>query len=277
MKAAMRRFLRQPWAVLGLFFLALLAALGLAAPWLLPTSPWAMVGRPLQPPLASWRLPLGTDLLGRDVLAGLIYGARVSLAIGVLSTLVTLAVGVGVGALAGYVGGWLDEFLMGFSDLFQVIPGLFLAVILVAVLEPSWYSVVLAISLNAWPPVARLVRGEFLGLRRREFALAAEALGVATPRILWAHLLPNALAPILVLASFVMAAAILGESALSFLGLGNAESMSWGFMIDAARNLVRQAWWLSLWPGLALVSTVLAVNRVGEGLRVALDVRGAVR
>lgn len=269
------RFMGQPGAVIGLLFLAAIGLAALAAPWLYPASPWAMVGKPLQPPFASLALPLGTDLLGRDVLAGVFYGARVSLAVGLLSTLATLLVGVVVGALAGYLGGLLDSLLMRVSDLFQVLPGLFLAVILVAILEPSLFSLVLAISLTAWPPVARLVRSEFLSLRQREFVLAARTAGVHPLRIVFVELLPNAMAPILVLASFVMATAIISESALSFLGLGDAQAMSWGSMIDAARNLVRQAWWLSLWPGLALVGTVLAVNRVGEGLRVALDVRGA--
>ncbi|MFT4199087.1 MAG: ABC transporter permease [Pseudoxanthomonas sp.] len=268
---ALRGFARQPGAVVAAGFLLLLALLAIAAPWLYPVSPWAMVARPLTPPFGSLQVPLGSDLLGRDVLAGLIHGARTSLGIGAASTLATLLAGVAAGALAGYFGGWVDHVLMWISDAFQVLPGLFLAVILVAVLAPSTGSVVLAISLSSWPPVARIVRSEFAGLREREFVLAARVAGLPPLRIVFIEILPNALAPILVLASFVLAATILSESALSFLGLGDPASVSWGYMIDAARNLARQAWWLGVWPGLAIMATVLAANRVGEGLRRALQ------
>lgn len=271
--SAVRRFLRQPAPLAGLLFLLILGVLALAAPWLYPQSAWAMVAPPLQPPLATWQWPLGTDLLGRDPLAGLLFGARVSLGIGLLTLLSTLSLGILVGALAGYFGGLLDSVLMRLSDIFQVIPGLFLAVILVAILEPSTFSLVLALTLAAWPPVARIVRSEFLTLRQREFVLAARTAGLGPWHIVFVEILPNALPPVLALAGLVMATAILGESALSFLGLGNPEAMSWGSMIDGARNLARQAWWLSVWPGLAILFTVLAVHQVGEGLRVAANVR----
>lgn len=275
-RSAWQRFRAQPGALASAAFLLALGALALAAPWLFAESPWAMVAAPLQPPLQSLHLPLGSDLLGRDPLVGLCYGARVSLSIGLLSTLATLTLGVLVGAIAGYAGGLLDSLLMRLADVFQVIPGLFLAVILVAILEPSIFSLVLAVSLAAWPPVARIVRNEVLGLRQREFVLAARTAGLGPLHILFVEILPNALPPVLSLVGLVMTAAILGESALSFLGLGDPESMSWGAMIDAARNLARQAWWLSLWPGLAILSTVLAVHRVGEGLRIAFNVRERV-
>ncbi|TBU87988.1 ABC transporter permease [Stutzerimonas kirkiae] len=267
------RFARQPAAMASLLFLLALGVLALLAPWLYPQTPWAMVAPPLQPPLASRQWPLGTDLLGRDPLAGLLFGARVSLGIGLLTLFSTLSLGVLAGALAGYFGGWLDSVLMRLSDIFQVIPGLFLAVILVAILEPSTFSLVLALTLAAWPPVARIVRSEFLALRQREFVLAARTAGLGPWHIAFVEILPNALPAVLALAGLVMATAILGESALSFLGLGDPEAMSWGTMIDGARNLARQAWWLSLWPGLAILFTVLAVHQVGEGLRVACNVR----
>lgn len=274
--SAWRRFARQPGAMAAAVFLALLAVLAIAAPWIHPVSPWTMVARPLTPPFSGVQAPLGSDLLGRDVLAGLLYGARLSLGIGTLSTLATLLAGIVVGALAGYLGGRAERALMWVTDAFQMVPSLFLAVILVAVLAPSTGSVVLAIALSSWPPVARIVRSEFAGLRRREFVLAARVAGLRPWRIVFVEILPNALAPILVLASFVLATAILAESALSFLGLGDPASISWGYMIDAARNLVRQAWWLSVWPGLAIVATVLAVNRVGEGVRRALHLHERV-
>ena len=274
--STVRRFLRQPGAVFGAGFLLLLGALALAAPWLYPATPWAMVAPPLQPPFANGQWWLGTDMLGRDPVAGLLFGARVSLTIGLLTTLATLLLGIVVGAVAGYFGGWLDAVLMRLTDVFQVIPGLFLAVILVAILEPSLFSLVLAITLAAWPPVARIVRSEFMRLRQQDFVLAARTSGVRPLAIVFVEILPNALPPVLSLVGLVMAAAILGESALSFLGLGDPEAMSWGAMIDSARNLARQAWWLSLWPGLAILATVLAVHRVGEGLRVAFNVREQV-
>ncbi|BBP83449.1 MULTISPECIES: ABC transporter permease [unclassified Pseudomonas] len=274
--SVLRRFLRQPGAVSSAGFLLLLGALALAAPWLYPATPWAMVAPPLQPPFTHAQWLLGTDMLGRDPLAGLVFGARISLSIGLSTTVATLLLGIAVGAIAGYSGRWVDAVLMRLTDVFQVIPGLFLAVILVAILEPSPFSLVLAITLTAWPPVARIVRSEFLRLRQLDFVLAARTSGVSPLAIVFVEILPNALPPVLSLVGLVMAAAILGESALSFLGLGDPEAMSWGAMIDSARNLARQAWWLSLWPGLAILATVLAAHRVGEGLRLAFDVREQV-
>lgn len=265
------RLLRQRSAAASAVYLAVLAVLALAAPLLHPESPWAMVAQPLLPPFQEARHLLGTDMLGRDLLAGLLYGARVSLLVGSAATVLTLLVGIGVGALAAYIGGWVDAALMWITEFFLIMPSLFLAVILVAILEPSLYSVVLAIALVAWPPVARIVRSEFLSLREREFVLAARVVGQKPLRIVFTQILPNALTPILVVAGFIMAAAILTEAALAFLGLGDPEAMSWGFMINAARNLLRQAWWMSLWPGLAILVTVLAVNRLTEGVRIALQ------
>lgn len=269
----LRHFTQQPGAMLAAAFLLLLTLLAIAAPWLYPGSPWGMVARPLTPPFSDLRAPLGSDLLGRDLLAGLIHGARASLTIAVLSMLTTLLAGAVVGALAGYVGGWVDRVLMWLSDALQMVPGLFLAVILVAVLAPSAGSVVLAISLSSWPPVARIVRSEFSRLRQREFVLAARVAGLSSTRIICTEILPNAIAPILVLAGFVLATALLSESALSFLGLGDPTAISWGYMIDAARSLIRRAWWLGLWPGLAIVATVLSAHQLGEGLRRALQLR----
>ena len=201
----------------------------------------------------------------------MLYGARVSLSVGVLATLATLLTGLLVGALAGYFGGWLDAVLMRVAEFFQIIPQLVLAVILVAVLEPSLGTIVLAIALVAWPAVARLVRSEFLSLRQREFVQAARVLGQAPLAIVFRQILPNALAPLLVTLSFVMATAILTEAALAFLGLGDPDAMSWGYMINASRGMLRDAWWMSLMPGLAILFCVLAVNRVGEGLRIAFE------
>jgi peptide/nickel transport system permease protein len=267
----LKRFVRQPSALIGAVFLLVLAALAIAAPWLTSSSPWEMNSQPMLAPFhdpAHW---LGSDLLGRDLGIGLLYGARVSLAVGVLTSLATLLMGLLVGAIAGYFGGWVDGVLMRIAEFFQIIPQLVLAVILVAVLEPSLGTIVLAIALVAWPAVARLVRSEFLTLRQREFVQAARVLGQSPWGIISQQILPNALAPLLVVMTFVMATAILTESALAFLGLSDPEAMSWGYMINASRGLLRDAWWMSFLPGLAIALCVLAVNQVGEGLRVAFE------
>ncbi|KAF1030779.1 MAG: Glutathione transport system permease protein GsiD [Pseudomonas sp.] len=266
-----RRFIRQPSALLGALFLLLLVLLAIAAPWLTDSSPWDMNTQPLLAPFHDRAHWLGSDLLGRDIGAGLLYGARVSLLVAALTSLLTLLVGVVVGAIAGYFGGWLDGVLMRIAEFFQIVPQLVLAVILVAVLEPSLGTIVLAISLVAWPAIARLVRSEFLTLRQREFVQAARVLGQSPLTIITRQILPNALGPLLVVMTFVTAMAILTEAALAFLGLGDPEAMSWGYMINASRGVLRDAWWMSVLPGLAIVLCVLAVNRVGEGLRVAFE------
>ncbi|MGY2402339.1 ABC transporter permease [Pseudomonas sp. SDO5271_S396] len=269
--AVLGRFVRQPAALAGALFLVVLAVLALAAPWLTHSSPWEMNTAPMLAPFhdpAHW---LGSDLLGRDLGSGLLYGARVSLSVAALATLATLLVGLLVGAVAGYFGGWVDGVLMRIAEFFQIIPQLVLAVILVAVLEPSLGTIVLAIALVAWPGVARLVRSEFLTLRQREFVQAARVLGQSPLGIIREQILPNALAPLLVVMTFVMATSILTEAALAFLGLSDPEAMSWGYMINASRGLLRDAWWMSFLPGLAIMLCVLAVNRVGEGLRVAFE------
>ncbi|MFM0740184.1 ABC transporter permease [Paraburkholderia xenovorans] len=261
-----RRFSHSPGARAGVIFLAVVALVALSAPLWLP-SPWNMAGEPLLPPLRHLAHPLGTDMLGRDELIGLLWGARVSLFVGLAATVATLALGASIGAIAGWCGGRIDSALMAVTELFQTIPQFALAVTIAAVLGASLESTVVAISVASWPAIARLVRGEFIGLARREFVLAARVAGERPALLVWRQILPHVVAPLTVLAALMVAAAILTESALSFLGLGDPSLMSWGFMIGAARNVVRDAWWLSIWPGLAIVATALAINRVGEGLR----------
>jgi len=202
-----------------------------------------------------------------------IYGARISLLIGLVSTVVALLIGVTLGAVAGYFGGWIDAALMRFTELFQAVPSFALAIVLVAIFQPSVNSIVVAIAIVSWPPVARLVRSEFLTLRQRDFVQAALLAGQSTPRIILTQILPNAMSPIIVMASLMVATAILLESSLSFLGLGDPNQMSWGYMVGAARTVLRQAWWMALFPGLAIVLTVLALNLVGEGLSDGLNTR----
>ena len=267
------RLVRHRSAAIGLAILALVIAAAVLAPILYPQSPWRMVGRPFLAPYAMERFPLGTDALGRDVLSGLLHGASVSLMIGLVSTLVALVIGVPLGAVAGYLGGVVDDLAMRFTELFQTIPSFALAIVLVAILQPSLSSIVLAIALVSWPPVTRLVRGEVLSLRSRDYVQAAVTLGQTTPRIIFGQVLPNTIVPIIVMASLMIATAILLESSLSFLGLGDPNLMTWGYMVGAGRTRLIDAWWISFFPGLAILLTVLALNLVGEGLADALNPR----
>ena len=268
-----RRLARNRGAVIGLALLALVVLVAVLAPLLYQQSPWRMVQRPFLPPMALDGFWFGTDTLGRDIGAGLAHGARVSLLIGLVSTVVALAIGIPLGAVAGYFGGRWDDALMRFTEFFQTIPSFALAIVIVAILEHSLSSIVLAIALVIWPPVARLVRGEFLSLRSREYVQAAILSGLSPAAIIFRQILPNSLSPIIVLASLMVASAILLESALSFLGLGDPNVMSWGYMIGAGRTVLRQAWWICVFPGLAIVLTVLALNLIGEGLNDALNPR----
>ena len=267
------RFRANKGGLIGLVLLALIVAVALLAPMLFPGNPWKMVARPFVPPFEGMKFPLGTDTVGRNVAAGLAYGGRVSLLVGLVSTLAALLIGIPVGALAGYFGGRIDDLLMRVTEFFQTVPSFALAIVIVAIFQPSVVSITLAIGIVSWPPVARLVRGEVMSLRQREYIEASILQGLSTPAIILRQILPNAVSPIIVMASLMVASAILLESSLSFLGLGDPNLMSWGYMIGAARTVIRQAWWLSLFPGVAIVLTVLALNLIGESLNDALNPR----
>ncbi|AOY95193.1 ABC transporter permease [Cupriavidus sp. USMAA2-4] len=271
MKSFLLRYSRNYGAVAGLLVLLAVIALAVLAPLVYEDSPWLMVAEPLTRPFTDGAYPFGTDMLGRDITAGLVYGARVSLLVGVISTGVALVFGILIGSVAGYCGGRVDDVLMRFTEFFQTIPQLAMAVVIVAIFNPTIYSIVGAISVVSWPPVARLVRGEFLTLKQREFVQAAVVIGQKPLRIIFTQILPNAMSPIIVSASFMVATAILTESALAFLGLGDRNMMSWGFMIGAARTMIREAWWMSVWPGVAILLTVLSINLIGEGLNDAMN------
>jgi peptide/nickel transport system permease protein len=271
-----RAFARNRGAVVGVVLLLAVFALGILAPVLFPFSPWDMRGVPFMPP-GEMGFLLGSDSLGRDVAAGIAHGATVSLLVGAVSTVAALAIGVSLGALAGYGGGRMDDAVMRFTEFFQTIPSFVFAVVLVAIFTPSLASIVVAIAVVSWPPVTRVVRAEFLSLRTREFVQAAEVLGRSRTAIVFREILPNALSPIIVLASLMVATAILLESSLSFLGLGDPNMMSWGFLIGSGRSVIRLAWWMSVFPGIAIFLTVLALNLVGEGLNDALNPRLARR
>jgi peptide/nickel transport system permease protein len=268
-----RRFARNRGALIGLLILLAVIAVAALAPLVYPQSPWRMVGRPFMAPFAVDRFPLGTDTLGRDVASALMHGARVSLLIGLVSTAFALLIGVPLGAVAGYAGGLVDDALMRFTEFFQTIPSFALAIVVVAILQPSLSSIVIAIAIVSWPPVARLIRGEVMSLRSREYVQAAVTLGQGTGRIVFGQVLPNTMAPLIVMASLMVASAILLESSLSFLGLGDPNMMSWGYLVGAGRTRLIDAWWISFFPGLAIFLTVLALNLVGEGLNDALNPR----
>lgn len=272
MKDFFKRLLRQPGGAVGTLILVAIVAMALGADGLYPGDPWAMVAEPNLPPLSPGH-PFGTDMLGRDVAAGVVHGARVSLLIGAIATVFAVLLGTVLGATAGYHGGWVDDVIMRFTEIFQTIPGFLLALLMVAIFGPSIYSIVGAIAVISWPSVARLVRAEFLSLRSRDFVKAAVLGGQSSTRIVFSQILPNTLSPIVVAASLMMATAILLESAISFLGLGDRGLVSWGFMIGAGRTTLLQSWWLSAIPGAAIFLTVLGLNLVGDALNQALSPR----
>lgn len=265
------RFLGNPRVLLGLIWLTLVVVGALAAPLIAPLDPFAISGRPFVRPLDGF--VFGTDSLGRSVWSGLVHGARTTLLIAVVATVAAVAFGGLLGALSGFYAGRVDNLLMRLTEFFQTIPSFIFAILLVAVLSPSTTSVVVAIATVSWPPIARIVRAEVMSLRSREFIQAAITLGERDGVILFRQILPNALSPLIVTGSLLVATAILTESALSFLGLGAPNFMSWGFMIGAGRSFLRDSWWLVAIPGIAILLTVLSINLVGEGLNDALNPR----
>jgi peptide/nickel transport system permease protein len=267
-----RRFFSHPTALFGFAVFVAIVMIALAAPLLFARGPFAIVGMPLLPPGAPG-LPAGSDVLGRNMMIGLAYGARVSLLVGISATLCATCVGILLGALAGYYGGLVDDLLMRMTEFFQIIPAFVLLMVLVAFLQPSLESAVIGIALISWPQVARVVRGEFLTLRSREFVEAARTLGMRDTAIIFTQILPNALPPIVVISSMMVGNAILAESALSFLGLGDPNLLSWGSMIGGARSAMWVAWWTTVLPGVSIMVTVLALNFVGDGLNDALNPR----
>ena len=267
-----RRFCRNRSAVVGLFILAIVILIAASANILFPEDPFKLVGQSMSAPLENGFL-LGSDTLGRDVAAGMAHGARVSLLIGLLATTVAVSLGVLLGAFAGYFGGWIDDVLMRLTEMFQTIPSFIFAILIVAIMKPSINSVVIAIAVVSWPAVARLVRGEFMAMRNREFVQACHIIGMSDWRIMVREILPNCLSPIIVSGSLMVATAILIESGLAFLGLGDPNIISWGFQIGAGRTVLRSAWWVCTFPGIAIMFTVLAINLVGEGLNDAMNPR----
>lgn len=269
----LKRLCKNPTAVFGLLLLALVISMALSAPFVFPKDPLSLAGRPLQWPLANSRFWLGTDASGRDIAAQIFYGARVSLLIGLVSTAFSITIGVAIGAFAGYYGGIVDDILMRITEAFQTLPNFLLLLVLIAVFGSAITTVTIAIGLVSWPAAARLTRAEFLTLRNREFVQACRTIGMRDVRIAFLEVLPNALPPVIVYASVIMAVAILLESALAFLNLSDPNIPSWGNLIGAGRNVLRNQWYVSAIPGLAILVTVLAVSLVGQGLNDALNPR----
>lgn len=273
MQSLRRRLARSASFVTGAALLTLVAAMALLGPLLYPEGPWVTVGAPMTWPGADPLRPLGTDALGRDLLASLLHGARVSLLIGAAATAAALGAGLLVGAVAGYRGGWVEDALMRLTDAVQTVPPFLLAIVVVLIVKPSAGSIVGAIALISWPTVARLVRAEFMRLREADFVSAARLMGMSPARIVVTQMLPNALPPVIVSASIMVASAILIESGLAFLGLGDPNVVSWGTMVGLGRSDFRAGWYLVVVPGLAIMLSVLALNLLGDGLNDALNAR----
>ena len=272
---AVRAFSRNRTAVAGIIVIGALYAVALLTPLVAPHDPLfqgnLVTERFVGPSPAH---PLGTDQFARDVLSRLLYGARISLSIGFLAVAISVTIGTTLGAVAGFLGGFVDTLIMRFVDMVISFPRLVLLITIIALFEPSIFLITAVLGLTLWPSTARIVRGEVLSLKEREFVQAAEALGYSRPRIIFRHLIPNALAPVIVAATLGIGNTIVLEAGLSFLGLGvQPPTPSWGTMVDAGRGNLLDAWWLSTFPGLAIVFTVLSFNLVGDGLRDALDPR----
>ncbi len=265
-----RMFVKNGAAVTGLGILTLVTLVTLFGPYVYDVDPFDIVWAPRSPPGTRGYL-LGTDYLGRDLVAGIVYGGRATLAVGASAAAITLVIGILVGSLAGYYRGWVDELLMRVTEFFQVLPPLLLAMVLVMLFRPTLTTVAFAIGVVSWPSAARLTRAEFMRIRNLEYVKAARAIGARNRRIIWLVILPNAAPPLIVSAALAVGVAILFEAGLSFLGLSDANVMSWGMMIGSNRPYILDAWWAVTFPGVAIFFTVLSVSLIGDGLNDALN------
>lgn len=274
-----RTWRRPPAAVLAaLCFLALLTLVAVLAPTIAPHPPARVVmGIRLTPPVfagGTWTHPLGTDALGQDLLSRIIFGARVSLMVGTCAVLISGGLGVTLGLIAGYLGGALDDVIMRIAEIQLAFPTILLYIAAMATLGPGLEKIIIVIGVVGWVSYARIERGVVMSVREQEYVIAAQALGARTGWILWRHILPNTMAPVIIVASFSLATTVITEASLSFLGLGVPPSVpSWGSLLADGRDYLRHAWWITTFPGLAIMATVLAVNLVGDWLRDALDPR----
>jgi len=268
-----KRFSKNRLSLIGMAVVLCLMTVSLLAPFIAPYDPTTIdVYNVLSPPSRTHFL--GTDELGRDLFSRIIWGSRVSLKVGIVAVGIAIMIGIIIGSVSGFYGGKVDAVLMRFVDIMLAFPTFFLILAVIAILEPSIFTIMAVIGVTSWMEVARLVRAEFLTLKERDFVDAARAVGVSNKRLIFRHILPNALSPVLVSATFGVAGAILVESGLSFLGLGvQPPDPSWGNILTSGKDNIEVAWWLSVYPGLAILITVLSYNLVGEGLRDALDPR----
>ncbi len=270
-RETLRLFVRNKAAVGGVVLLLGMIFMTVAGPSLYDQDPKDIIATPLMAPGEIAEARLGTDYLGRDVLAGVVSGGTTSLTVAAMAAAMVVIIGVSIGALAGYYGGWLDSALMRFTEFFQVLPALLFAMVLVALFEPSKWTIAFAIGVVAWPGIARITRAEFLRLRNLEFVRAARALGANDWRIMRRVVFPNALPPLIVSATLIMGTAILFEAGLAFLGLGDPNGTSWGLMIGLNRGNFLTAWWSVTFPGLAIFVTVLSFSLIGDGLQDAYN------
>lgn len=275
MKQTLAKALSNPLALSGFIIIAAILVLALFAPLIAPYDPDSIDVKAILLPPSSEHL-MGTDGLGRDVFSRMLFGARISLLVGIVAVGIATLIGVVLGAIAGYYRGWVDVFVMRMVDVMLSIPTFFLILAVIAFLTPSIWNIMIVIGLTSWMGVTRLVRAEFLSLRSREFVMASETLGARDSRLIFTHLLPNSLTPVIVSSVLGVASAVLVESGLSFLGLGvQAPQASWGNILTDGKEYIQFAWWLSLFPGLAILITVLGYNLLGEGLRDVFDPRSS--
>ncbi|WP_370232365.1 ABC transporter permease [Cognatishimia sp.] len=270
-REAWRMFRRNVPAMAGLFVLIGVIGATLYGQLVYAGNPFEIVWAPHELPGATAEFPFGTDYLGRDLVAGLLKGGAPTLAVGAAAALLTMVIGITIGALAGFYGGWADTLLMRVTEFFQVLPALLFAMVLVTLFSPSLITIAIAIGVVSWPQTARLTRAEFLKIRELEYVRAARSIGASNSRIIWTVILPNAAPPLIVSATLTVGVAILFEAGLSFLGLGDPNVMSWGLMIGANREYILDAWWPVAFPGIAIFLTVLAVSLIGDGLNDAFN------
>lgn len=270
LREAWGQFLRNKPALFGLVLLTLIIIAVLYGRFIYDADPYRIVWAPLSPP-GERGFIFGTDFLGRDILTGILKGGAPTIAVGLAAALITVVIGITMGSLAGYFGGWVDDLLMRVTEFFQVLPALLFAMVVVTLFSPSLVTIALAIGVVSWPATARLTRAEFLRIRELEYVTAARSIGAGNGRIIFKVILPNALPPLIVSAALTVGVAILFEAGLSFLGLGDPNQVSWGLMIGQNRNFILEAWWPVAIPGIAIFLTVFAVSLVGDGLNDAFN------
>lgn len=270
----LKTFLKNPQAIIGLVILAVMLALALFAPVICPGNPLFSVGKPLQAPGGEY--PMGTDYLGRDVWAMLVWGSRISITFAFGASLLSLVVGIVLGALSGYIGGWLDDLMCRTFELFYIIPRTFLVILMVAFFGSSTGLMVFIVGITIWPSNAKIMRAQVLTLKRRGYVQAAEVAGGSKLSILFRHIVPNGMGPVLSNSILQMAQAVLTEASLSFLGLGDPNKASWGLILNAGQKHINTAPWLVIYPGIALALLLLAFNLIGTALHKTLNVKQAV-